>query len=341
MKGKAEILAFTKGQTHPEVLEMIELAGRTCYKSADKITPGSAEKFIQTILRSGHESVIEHSWFVVMFGKCGSSQEQNYCDYFLNILTKNGLFSLTEKADRFILSGNARMFRDYFRAQGKTSMSAKIGMDGDLATLLLKTPALFTDLDLNPNPNRYYGNRNQIKISPEIDFTREEKLAHFWAMARFTGCSRAFTHQLVRHRITAISQESQRYCDESGFFENGYFVVPPSFEEAGLADWFISKMKEIDGWYRKAQEFQTSDGRRLVKNEDARFLLPNAVCSEIVMSANLKEWRWILKMRCDVHAQWEIRQMAMDLLREFQSLFPDCFDDFAISDDGKSAKFVK
>lgn len=337
-KGKVEILAYTKGQTHKNVLEMIELAGRTCYKSTDRITPGSAEKFIATILKSGHESVIEHSWFVFLIKRPSSAPGDCLLrEYLFKILMKNGLLSLTEEIGRFVLSGNARMFRDYFRRPGYTSQDIEL----PLTSQLMGTPALFSDLKLElESETEFFIPSYKIAISPDIDFTRQEKLAHFWAMARFTGCSRAFTHQLVRHRPVAISQESQRYCDESGFFDNGYFVVPPSFEAAGYTDWYLDKLRKIDGWYKAAQELPDKSGHLAIKNEDARFLLPNAVCSEIVMSANLLEWRWILKMRCNRHAQWEIRQVAIDLLRQFQTLFPDCFDDFAVSEDEKSAELI-
>lgn len=226
MKGKAEIIGYGIGIAGENPIQLIEKAGRTCYKSYDKITDDSAAKFVGMLRKLGHESVIEHSWVAV----------------------------------------------------------------------------------------------------------------------RFIGCSRAFTHQLVRHRLMAISQESQRYCDESGFFQNDYFVIPPSLEEAGLVDWYCGKLKQIDGWYRELQEMlkeAIKAGKTKGKvNEDARFLLPNAVCSEIVISCNFREWRHIFKMRTDIRAQWEIRYATIDLLREFQKLFPVVFDDFHIAEDGKSAKKI-
>ncbi|MFA4871971.1 MAG: FAD-dependent thymidylate synthase, partial [Patescibacteria group bacterium] len=160
-------------------------------------------------------------------------------------------------------------------------------------------------------------------------YTRAGKLMHWFACARITGGSRAFTHQLVRHRRMAASQESQRYCDETGIYENDYYVIPPSIEEAGLGDYYMEKIKLIDSWYRELQRIikEAGTGRA---NEDARFLLPNACCAEIVISCNLQEWRQIFKMRTDSHAQWEIRNGMIQILRQFQELFPGCFDDFKI-----------
>lgn len=322
--GKAEILAITKGQVHPQLLEMIERAGRTCYKSGDRITAGSADKFIASLIKSGHESVLEHSWIVFSLRRINPQM-------LLDLLIKQKLFSLTRRASSyhdFLLSGNARMFRDYLRSKGGLYWPLDLAM---LDILKQTAPALFADLSM-PKDDDIIGLDDEIiELASEPKFTREEKLQHWWAMAKFTGCSRVFTHQLVRHRLMAISQESQRYCDEGDFASEGYFVLPPSIEQAGLAEDYAGKLWQISNWY---QELRVSGD---VKKEDARFLLPNAVCSEIVISCNLREWRHIFKMRCDRHAQWEIRQPMLGLLKEFQRIFPDCFDDFQFQDDGESA----
>jgi len=78
-----------------------------------------------------------------------------------------------------------------------------------------------------------------------------------------------------------------------------------------------------------------------VPKEDARFVLPNATATEIVMTANLREYRHIFRLRCHPTAQWEIRQIAMEMLRILKSEVPAAFDDFVISEDGKSAHIVE
>ncbi len=320
-KIKAEILTFTKGDLDPKVVENIELAGRTCYKSMDKISLGSAEKFVKGIMARGHESVIEHSWFVFVLPK--KSYNRSYLpEYLLTVMMANNLLSLTEEKDKYILSGNARMFRDLFR-----NLPCWDSEDKSMHEQLLKAaPVLFSDI-IPPNDGFV---ESHITICPKnVNYTRAEKLKHWFACARITGGSRAFTHQLVRHRRMAISQESQRYCDEAGIYENDYYVIPPSIEEAGFGDYYIEKIKLIDSWYRELQKIIKEAGTGKA-NEDARFLLPNACCSEIVISCNLQEWRQIFKMRTDSHAQWEIRNGMLQILRQFQKLFPGCFDDFKI-----------
>jgi len=326
---KAKVLAHTTGISHEGAAQIIEAAGRTCYKSFEKITNDSAEKFVNMVLRRGHESVIEHSWFVFQLPK-NSFKTETSAKFLLNLLMKSRLFVITERDDDYILSGNARMFRDYFKSlRGRFSIE-----DVTLLEQLKKDqPIIFSDIEL---PFRPMAELN-LKINPKIEYSRTEKLKHFWAVVRFTGGSRAFTHQLVRHRLCAISQESQRYCDEAGFTDGGYYATPPSIKESGMENDYDDKMKQIDTWYKEYQNVKDENGKKKILNEDARFLLPNAVCAEIVVSANLEEWRWIFHMRCNSHAQWEIRELCMQALVQLKEIFPGCFDDFIISSDGKTA----
>ena len=334
---QAEILACTKGPVHPQVMQLIEVAGRTCYKSTAQITDESAEEFIRMIIRRGHESVIEHSWVVLAIDKEKLNKHRE-AKIFSDILLYSQLLHLTVSIDHIFLSGNIRMFRDLFSKMPATNNVWHSVLD----ELKKRFPLLFEDIDLIDDLSWYSA---PVQIIDSEDFVRQyfhqsDKLCHFWAMVRFTGCSRAFTHQLVRHRLMAISQESQRYCDESGFYSTNYFVIPPSIETAGLAQVYIDLIRQMNEWYMEMQQAirQAHTGK---SNEDARFLLPNAVCSEIVVSTNLAEWRHIFKMRCDSHAQWEIRRVMMQLLSQFQKLFPGCFDDLVVADDGLSAKLSK
>jgi len=222
---------------------LIEWAGRTCYKSHEKITPGSAGKFIKRVVKSGHHSVLEHS------------------------------------------------------------------------------SATF----------------------------RIEKI------------SRACSHQLVRHRLMAISQESQRYCDEEGIYATDYYVMPKAvadikdvplmdivgkFETSGVmesysiaswagkhtvGEWYKEQIKLADRAYAQLQivlKEAKKQGRTKAKvNEDARYLLPNACCTEIVITANFREFRHIFEVRCEQHAQWEIRAVACEMLRELAIVAPNVFGD--------------
>ena len=179
----------------------IELAGRTCYKSEDKITADSAGKFIRTLIKSGHESVLEHE-----------------------------------------------------------------------------------------------------KISIRVI------------------CDRGVSHEIVRHRINSFSQESTRYCDYGngkitfidlcGYVNEEQYVV---WSEAMLA---------AERAYEKLRELG-------VKPQLARNVLPNSLKTELVWTADLRQWRLILNQRCARAAHPQMREIAFMILEEFVRLLPEVFDDIA------------
>lgn len=150
-----------------------------------------------------------------------------------------------------------------------------------------------------------------------IKMGHESPLEHAYATFRIKNCSRAMTHQLVRHRLMAVSQQSQRYVDEDGFA----YVVPEGMP-AEFADDFHQDMKTIQQMYRKWRQ-------RGLRKEDARFVLPNACVSEIVVSANFREWRHIFKLRTSAKAQWEIRDACRAMLGILRHRASACFDDIA------------
>ncbi len=147
-----------------------------------------------------------------------------------------------------------------------------------------------------------------------ITMGHESPLEHAYATFRIKNCSRAMTHQLVRHRIMSVSQQSQRYVNEDQF---GY-VVPENLPTEFEPD-FHQDMQTIQKMYDKWRQ-------RGLKREDARFVLPNACVSEIVISANFRQWRHIFRLRTSKKAQWEIRNAATKMLDILKEKHPACFD---------------
>jgi len=142
-------------------------------------------------------------------------------------------------------------------------------------------------------------------------------LEHVNAAFRLTGGSWAFTHQLVRHRMASFTQQSQRYVDENSFD----FVEPPSIVGNSQAHTqYIAFMEQARSIYLNLQSLG-------IKNEDARFVLPNGITSEIVISADLREWRHIIEMRSSARAQWEIRQAAVRIFEILSQKIPSAFID--------------
>jgi len=182
-------------------LETIEMAGRTCYKSEEKITSESAEKFVRMIIKRGHESVIEH-------------------------------------------------------------MNASV---------------------------RFITNRG-------------------------------VTHELVRHRLCAFSQESTRYVNYGG--SDIEFIKPvwsKNVDKDSMHRWFCAMMDAetvyqsllMDGW----------------RPEQAREVLPNSLKTEIVTTANLREWRHIFRLRTSKAAHPQMRDLMRSCLEGFKKAIPVLFDD--------------
>jgi thymidylate synthase (FAD) len=198
---KPEARLITPVHHLKEYARLIEFAGRTCYKSEDRVDEDSADRFVRGIIKRGHESVIEHC-------------------------------SVTYK---FI-------------------------------------------------------------------------------------CSRACSHQLVRHRIAAYSQESQRYCDYGrlGF----QIIVPPSIEKDPVLNTaFIDECRHTYVLYCKLRDFG-------IPPEDARFLLPNACKTEVVTTFNLRMWRHVLVERwLNRRAQWEIKGLMRAVAYELNNYLPMFFED--------------
>ena len=179
------------------ILKFLEQCGRTCYKSEDKITEDSAEKFVRALIKSGHESVIEH-------------------------------YSITVKV----------------------------------------------------------------------------------------VCSRAISHQIVRHRIGSYSQESQRYVS----YKDGIEVIErPGLKGEALKEWEGAQQRSIDS-YRRLIELG-------IKPEVARDVLTNAAATEIVMTLNPRQWRHFCRLRTSPAADPQMRVIAGMILKEFKANIPVIFED--------------
>lgn len=187
-----------------EILKKIELAGRTCYKSEDRITEDSAKKFVAGIIKSGHHSVIEHHSITV------------------RIITDRGV-----------------------------------------------------------------------------------------------------THEIVRHRIASYSQESTRYVN---YEKRGVVFISPADFNLSIEDLRLLRM--IGEHYQKC----IAEGR---SPQQARYFLPNGLKTEIVMTANLREWRHFFTLRAAKAAHPQMRALAGDMLLGFRKAIPVIFDDLTSYDHDK------
>ena len=155
-------------------------------------------------------------------------------------------------------------------------------------------------------------------IASIIKSGHESCIEHSSATFEIDGISRVVTHELVRHRIGfAYSQRSQRYVDEA----NPSFVIPEEIEANDTAKaLFEDAMRYAWEKYKALQDLG-------LKNEMARYVLPNACCTKIVVTADFRAWRNFLKLRLSKRAQHEIRNLANVLLDKLIEIAPSCFED--------------
>ncbi len=141
-------------------------------------------------------------------------------------------------------------------------------------------------------------------------------LEHVTCSFGVEGISRACSHQLVRHRVASYSQQSQRYVSHTEPFAA---VVPATIRaDAGLFLRYQELMAQIHATYAEL----LSAG---IPAEDARFVLPNAAATKIIISMNARELHHFFALRCCRRAQWEIRAMATQMLQQCRALSPVLF----------------
>lgn len=152
-----------------------------------------------------------------------------------------------------------------------------------------------------------------------------KRLGHYSVLehAVFTfgleGISRVTSHQLVRHRIASFSQQSQRYVkiDDEGL----PFIIPESIR---VNDKLYPIFVEILNQLKLTYNLLIDNG---IKIEDARYILPQAVTTKIIITVNARELLHIFKLRCCNRAQWEIREVALQMLKEVKKIAPLVFED--------------
>lgn len=155
-----------------------------------------------------------------------------------------------------------------------------------------------------------------------INRGHESVLEHFSFTVKFI-CDRGVSHEIVRHRIASYSQESTRYCNYSkGDFNGEITVIEPCFLVPGTEGYNL--------WYNACSSAEDSYFMMLnwgCSPQEARAVLPNSLKTELVMTANIREWRHFLKLRTSPAAHPQMREVAKLLLKELKAKIPIVFDD--------------
>ncbi|MGC8851619.1 MAG: FAD-dependent thymidylate synthase [Minisyncoccia bacterium] len=160
-------------------------------------------------------------------------------------------------------------------------------------------------------------------IKKLLSWGHESVLEHVSLSVRFI-CDRGVTHELVRHRLAAYTQESTRYCNYSGKIQ----FIEPLFYKKGSQKYKI--------WYQNCKEAAKNYNQLIQLGstpEEARSVLPNSLKTEIVATFNIREWRHVFEMRTQKAAHPQIREVMIPLLKKFKKQIPLLFDDFIIKED--------
>lgn len=157
----------------------------------------------------------------------------------------------------------------------------------------------------------------------------ESVLEHVSITVRFI-CDRGVTHEIVRHRLVAYTQESTRYCD---YQKKGVTFIEPPFWQHGTMQyqrWYIA-MENAERAYVQLMENGATP-------QEARSVLPNSLKTEIVATANIREWRHILRLRTASNAHPQMRQLMIPLLEDLRAILPVLFEDVPLPSDLKNSQ---
>mgnify|MGYP001590095177 CR=1 FL=1 len=163
----------------------------------------------------------------------------------------------------------------------------------------------------------------------------ESVLEHSAMTVRFV-CDRGVSHELVRHRLCAFSQESTRYCNYKGGVT---FVILPwcSIEEGEInfgshtpEEYSTNSISSREVWIQSMLLAEERYIRLLTYNwtpQQARSVLPNSLKTEVVVTTNFREWRHIFKLRCSSSAHPQMREIMIPLHKKCKEIIPIIFDD--------------
>lgn len=292
-----------------DILPHIEKCGRVCYKSEDKITQDSAVKFISGIIRRGHEAVLEHGSYIFRV----DMETYLFLVKSVSILMKNGIpcyLRFTGFKDK-IVSGNLRAWRDFCKAL----IAHTTEIPDFLSEFIGNNPVLFGDLS---DCQTGYTPHNAVfqRIDPEELSTEQEREVHWDVTAKFV-CDRGISHEIVRHRPASYCQESTRYCNYSqDKFSNEISVIKPLYLD--------EKTPAYRMWKRACSTAEIAYFDLLdwgCTPQEARSVLPTSLKTEVIMTANLREWRHFVALRTAQAAHPQMREVANMLNEKLNNIF--------------------
>ena len=191
-------------------------------------------------------------------------------------------------------------------------------------TISLAAKLCYSKASISDLKERISSKDQSAFIEKLMGMGHESVMEHVSFTFGIEGVSRVLLAQLTRHRIASFSVQSQRYVS----YENGFgYIIPDSIASLGeeAVRKYHEQMETIQSWYTDWQKQLGNQGER--SNEDARFVLPNACETRIVMTMNIRELRHFFSLRMCNRAQWEIRRMAEEMFRLCYETAPALFRD--------------
>ena len=292
-------------------IKKIEKCGRVCYKSEDKITEDSAEKFVANIIKRGHEAVLEHASFIFQVSYNVYEDLREKVMFVENRYPVKMYLRFTD-SDGYVVSGNVRAWRDFFRFSGVPPY---------MNDFVESNPILFPEFKSDSPFNLEGGEWSIRQISTNEIVSTYQRLVHEDVSVKFI-CDRGVTHEIVRHRPASFCQESTRYCNYSkdGFGGEITVIKPMSFD-CSDSPYRI--------WKRSCENAETAYFDLLNEGctpQEARSVLPNSLKTEVVMTADMREWRHFIRLRCAPAAHPDMRVVAGLLYDLLKSTYPVFFE---------------
>ncbi len=258
---------------YTNVLRFIEMAGRTCYKSEDKITADSAEGFVKRLIKAGHLAMVEHSNFVVRCPVDGWSSE-----LLDDLIVTAGKYLNVHIGEEFLcVGGNLTAW--YYRIIDF--------YEGELPGVF--TPVILRYGEIFGNPK----NTGLSDIWVPCSCSEIPQALHRYS-AKFI-CDRGVSHELVRHRPCSFAQESTRYVNYGG--KDMEFIEPWWCNDAYGTNNGAAQYSNFEQMCLFSEELYKDQLGRGQAPQAARAVLPNALKTEIVVTADAAEWAHIKKLR--------------------------------------------
>lgn len=291
--------------------KMIELAGRTCYKSEDKITENSAKEFVDRMIKLGHGAMLEHGTIYL------NVPEQTYTE------------TLEDEFGKFNNPNNGLV--DRYR-KNKYSKVNSVVADEELRKKYPKVrPFKLTHHYITTNLRVIIENGWEKDLEWQCEPTEHHEKR---ITAKFI-CDRGVSHEFVRHRVFSFAQESQRYCNyNKDKFNNELTFIRPTWlniptgdytywdgdwcdidnmkiqlpSDNGIADNFLWCLNNAGMQYR----LLINKG---LKPQEARAILPNATKTELVMTGFESDWEHFFELRCSGAAHPDAKKLADELYK--------------------------